>query len=117
MDEGLSYDYRRKREIVIAEAPSLEDSVLAHISPGFISVQQMQDEELLDTQGTSKIRTTVYRTKPEKVNWEGVDHDNMLRWTGGDGQLCPRHCQGHPGHQRCGACSGQGQSQTPTLQH
>merc|ERR1712013_976723 len=66
---GLGYDYRKKREIVIADAPTLQDNLLSHLTSGFVSVQQMQDEGLLPTEDTTggQIRTTVYRTKPEKV--------------------------------------------------
>jgi len=69
VDDGLGYDYRKKREIVIADAPTLQDNLLSHLTSGFVSVQQMQDEGLLPTEDTTggQIRTTVYRTKPEKV--------------------------------------------------
>jgi transforming growth factor-beta-induced protein len=69
VDDGLSYDYRKKREVVISEAPSLQDNLLSHLTSGFVSVQQMQDEGLLATEGSTggQIRTTVYRTQPEKV--------------------------------------------------
>merc|ERR1711974_309291 len=69
VDDGLSYDYRKKREIVISEAPSLQDNLLSHLTSGFVSVQQMQDEGLLASEGSTggQIRTTVYRTHPEKV--------------------------------------------------
>jgi len=70
VDDGLSYDlYRKKREIVVSEAPSLQDNLLSHFTSGYVSVQQMQDEGLLATEGSTggQIRTTVYRTHPEKV--------------------------------------------------
>merc|ERR1719412_3107451 len=71
VDAGLSYDfdYRKKREVVISEAPSLQDNILSHLTSGFVSVQQMQDEGLLTTESSTggQIRTTVYRTQPEKV--------------------------------------------------
>jgi len=71
VDAGLSYDfdYRKKREAVISEAPSLQDNILSHLTSGFVSVQQMQDEGLLTTEGSTggQIRTNVYRTQPEKV--------------------------------------------------
>jgi hypothetical protein len=69
VDDGLSYGYRRKRQIVIAEAPRPEESVLTHLTRGFVTAQQMQDEGLLATEASDggKIRTTVYRTRSEKV--------------------------------------------------
>ena len=106
MDEGLSYGYRRKRDIVIAEAPSLEDSVLVHMVPGTVSVQQLQDEGTLVTASGGRVRTTVYRTRPEKVS--NIEDCLCILWAGCDGELCQSDSQGHPGHQWHGPHGRQG---------
>lgn len=60
--------------------------MLAHVAPGFVSVQQMQEQGLLATEGSGNIRTTVYRTKSEKVS----HNQSMEIYNTGDyGQLRP----------------------------
>lgn len=70
VDKGLSYGYkRRKRDLIISEAPNMEDTMMAHFTRGFVSVQQMQERSLLDTESSAgaKIRTTVYTRRSDKV--------------------------------------------------
>ena len=68
VDDGLK-SRRKKRELIITEAPRLQDIILAHMTKGFISVADMEDEALVKTEasGNGKIRMNVYNTLPQKV--------------------------------------------------
>jgi len=69
IDEGL---FRKKREVAITditEAPRLQDILLAHMTPGFVTTMDMRDESSLVTETPEKtsLRLTVYNTYPNKV--------------------------------------------------
>ena len=68
VDSGLK-TRRKRQEITIVEAPSLEDILTGHMVEGFIDSNDMHDEDVLHTMtsGDSKIRLTVYNLYPEKV--------------------------------------------------
>merc|ERR1719431_774562 len=68
VDDGLQ-SRRKKRDLIITEAPKLQDIILAHMTKGFVSVADMEDEALVETEasGNGKIRMNVYNTFPQKV--------------------------------------------------
>jgi len=68
VDDGLK-SKRKKRELTVTEAPRLQDIILAHMTPGFVSAADIVDEGLLDTEASEngKIRMNVYNTYPKKV--------------------------------------------------
>eukprot|EP00092_Neocalanus_flemingeri_P009443 GFUD01010161.1.p1 GENE.GFUD01010161.1~~GFUD01010161.1.p1 ORF type:complete len:868 (+),score=289.70 GFUD01010161.1:35-2638(+) len=68
IDEGLT-SRRRKRDLTITEAPRLQDIILAHMTKGFVSATDMEDEGLMETEASEngKIRINVYNTYPKKV--------------------------------------------------
>jgi len=68
IDDGLQ-SRRKKRDLTITEAPRLKDIILAHMTKGFVSIADMEDEALVDTEASEngKIRMNVYNTFPQKV--------------------------------------------------
>ena len=68
VDDGLK-SRRKKRDLTITEAPRLQDIILAHMTKGFVSVADMEDEALMETEASEngKIRMNVYNTFPQKV--------------------------------------------------
>jgi len=68
IDDGLT-SKRRKRDLTITEAPKLQDIILAHMTKGFVTTNDMEDEALMETEAdvNGKIRMNVYNTYPQKV--------------------------------------------------
>eukprot|EP00091_Calanus_sinicus_P004503 TRINITY_DN14830_c0_g1_i1.p1 TRINITY_DN14830_c0_g1~~TRINITY_DN14830_c0_g1_i1.p1 ORF type:complete len:332 (-),score=119.18 TRINITY_DN14830_c0_g1_i1:618-1508(-) len=68
IDDGLQ-SRRKKRDLTITEAPRLQDIILAHMTKGFVSATDMEDEALVETEAAEngKIRMNVYNTYPQKV--------------------------------------------------
>jgi len=68
VDDGLQ-SRRKKRDLTITEAPRLQDIILAHMTEGFLSSTDMEDEALVETEAAEngKIRINVYNTYPQKV--------------------------------------------------
>jgi len=80
IDDGLT-SRRKKRDFTVTETPRLQDILLAHMTEGFVSTNDMADESLLSTMMGDKIRMTVYNTFPKKVVMANcariVSRDNM----------------------------------------
>ena len=68
IDDGLQ-SRRKKRDLTITEAPRLQDIILAHMTKGYVSATDMEDEALVETEAAEngKIRMNVYNTYPQKV--------------------------------------------------
>merc|ERR1711892_1115291 len=49
IDDGLT-SRRRKRDLTITEAPRLQDIILAHMTKGFFSATDTEDEALVETE-------------------------------------------------------------------
>merc|ERR1719206_1564025 len=62
VDDGLK-SRRKKRDLTITEAPRLQDIILVHMTKGFVSVADMENE----ASENGNIRMNVYNTFPQKV--------------------------------------------------
>jgi len=70
IDDGLVY--RKKRQVAVTdltETPRMQDILLSHMTPGFVTTYDMRDETSLITENSmrSALRLTVYNTYPRNV--------------------------------------------------
>jgi len=64
VDDGFSYR-RKKREALGPE--KLAEIIKSHMVQGFVSTNDVRDEDMIQTLGQNKLRITIYNTYPEKV--------------------------------------------------